>query len=63
MSLPGDFRAFIPEKFGLEVVVGTHPIPEKYYGTHRALGTWTPEEERTTLRCLLEDPRQRSAYD
>jgi predicted metal-binding protein len=57
------FCEFIPVRFGLEVVIGTHPIPEKYYRNHVALGTWTPEEERTTLRPLLGDPRERSAYD
>ena len=32
------FTEFIPAKYGLEVVVGTHPIPENYYLTHSALG-------------------------
>lgn len=30
-----DFQKFIPEKYGMKVVVGTHPIPEKYYKTHK----------------------------
>ena len=34
------FRRFIPEKYGMEVVVGTHPIPQKYYLTHAELGSW-----------------------
>ena len=33
------FRRFIPEKYGMEVVVGTHPIPQKYYLTHAQIGT------------------------
>ena len=57
------FCALIPVKFDLEVVVGTHPVPENYYRNHRALQTWTDEDERTTLRHLLADPQQRSAYD
>jgi predicted metal-binding protein len=57
------FREFIPAKFGLEVVIGTHPVPENYYRTHAALGTWTPDDERGRLHHLLADPRQRSAYD
>lgn len=57
------FREFIPAKFGLEVVIGTHPVPENYYRTHTALGTWTPDDERVRLHHLLADPRLRSAYD
>lgn len=57
------FCALIPVKFGLDVVIGTHPIPENYYRHHQALGTWTLEEERTTLEPLLADPQQRRAYD
>jgi predicted metal-binding protein len=37
------FTRFIPEKYGIEVVVGTHPIPQKYYTTHMNLGTWKGE--------------------
>jgi predicted metal-binding protein len=34
------FTRFIPEKYGIPVVVGTHPIPEKYATTHAACRTW-----------------------
>ena len=39
---PGSMRSgeFLPAKYGLEVVVGTHPIPQNYYQTHQRLGTW-----------------------
>lgn len=57
------FRAFIPEKYGMEVVVGTHPIPEKYHRTHTALGTWREDEATGDLKELLADPAVRSAYD
>ena len=30
------FRRFIPERYGMEVVVGTHPIPQKYLPDARA---------------------------
>ena len=39
-----DFQKFISEKYGLKVVIGTHPIPQKYYTTHQNLGTWKTEE-------------------
>ena len=32
------FDGFLGEKYGLEVVVGTHPIPENYYQTHQKWG-------------------------
>ena len=39
------FHDFIRDKYGIDVVIGTHPIPQKYYNTHMSLGTWTPPEE------------------
>ena len=57
------FRRFIPEKYGLEVVIGTHPIPQKYYLTHQHCGTWEGEEWQSRLRPTLTDERMRCAYD
>ena len=57
------FRELIPLKFGLDVVVGTHPIPENYFLRHQALGTWSSAELEGTLQPLLGDPAQRRAYD
>jgi predicted metal-binding protein len=34
------FEKFITEKYGLKVIFGTHPIPQKYYLQHTALKTW-----------------------
>ncbi len=31
----GYFKKYIEEKFGIKVVIGTHPIPEKYYTVHK----------------------------
>jgi len=57
------FREFIPLKFGLEVVVGTHPVPEKYQVTHLELGTWSGMTARDDLEDLLADRETRLAYD
>jgi predicted metal-binding protein len=38
------FRDFIKKAYGVEVVIGTHPIPEKYRVIHEALGTWKAPE-------------------
>ena len=57
------FKRFIEEKYGIDVVIGTHPIPEKYYKTHSALGTWEAPEWKEFLRPTLADEKTRLAYD
>ncbi|MBN2566164.1 MAG: CGGC domain-containing protein, partial [Candidatus Eisenbacteria bacterium] len=37
------FRRFLEVRHGVKVVIGTHPIPEKYLKRHTALGTWKGE--------------------
>ncbi len=56
------FKEFIEEKYGVKVVIGTHPIPEKYYTTHQALGTWT-EEWKPLIAPTLSDEETRKDYD
>lgn len=57
------FKSFIPEKFGLKVVLGTHPIPEKYVITHSALGTWDDPEWKERLKDAMRDKELRIAYN
>ena len=57
------FREFIPRKFGMEVVVGTHPIPQKYHLIHQGLGTWPEMDAQDDLKDLLTDEATRLAYD
>jgi predicted metal-binding protein len=57
------FKDFIESKFELKVVVGTHPIPEKYYDTHSKLGTWNNSECNDLLKPTLKDRAIRLAYD
>jgi predicted metal-binding protein len=57
------FCDFIPVKYGLEVVRGTHPVPQNYYLTHQELGTWASKEEQDRIRDLLADETMRLAYD
>lgn len=57
------FRDFIKEKFGLSVVIGTHPIPEKYYKIHKKLGTWESEEWEELIKPTLSEKEIRIAYD
>jgi len=57
------FQKFIPEKYGLKVVIGTHPIPQKYYLTHQELGTWNEKQWPELLEPTLSDEKTRLAYD
>jgi predicted metal-binding protein len=54
------FVDFIPRKFGIPVVVGTHPIPQHYLDTHEGL----PSRE-ILLRYpgLLATPEVRTDYE
>lgn len=57
------FKEFIREKYGLKVIIGTHPIPQKYYLTHQKLGTWNTAEWKEFIRPTLSDEKTRFAYD
>ena len=57
------FLRFIPEKYGIPVVAGTHPIPEKYRVTHEALGTWAGPQWRDLTAPTMADLTTRLAYD
>ena len=57
------FVRMIPEKFGLKVVVGTHPIPQKYYTIHQSLGTWEDPRWPELLKPTVGEESVRLAYD
>ncbi len=57
------FKDFIEDKYGLKVVIGTHPIPQKYYLTHKNLDTWNTKEWEEFIRPTLSDEKTRLAYD
>ena len=57
------FKDFIEEKYKIDVVVGTHPIPQKYYTTHTNLGTWNSPHWKDLLKPTLADEETRLAYD
>ncbi len=57
------FKKFIEEHYGLKVVVGTHPIPQKYYTTHTTLGTWKTAEWKDHISLVLCDEKTRLGYD
>jgi predicted metal-binding protein len=56
------FKSFIEQKYGVEVVIGTHPIPQSYYVTHNALGTWNSSEWKEKIKYTLTDRQTRLKY-
>jgi predicted metal-binding protein len=58
-----DFYDFIPAKYQLEVVPGTHPIPQNYYLTHQHMGTWADDQLPGYMQSILADDQIRQAYD
>jgi hypothetical protein len=57
------FKDFISEKYGVKVVVGTHPIPEKYYVTHKNLDTWNTSSLKGNIKLTLTDEKSRLSYN
>ncbi|XXJ18581.1 CGGC domain-containing protein [Desulfovibrio caledoniensis] len=57
------FKKFLEGRYGIEVVVGTHPIPQNYFDTHTRLGSWDGEQWLTVLAPAMADKAMRKAYD
>jgi predicted metal-binding protein len=58
------FITFIEKKYGLPVVVGTHPIPLKYFRMQTELPFWEDEGMRELAGELMrEDPAVKEAYN
>ena len=58
-----DFINFIETKYDLEVVLGTHPIPQKYFLMHEKLGTWKSDTWQEIIQPTLVDEELRLEYD
>ena len=57
------FKKFIETKYEMEVVIGTHPIPEKYIAPHSNLQSWKDPEWEDLLAPTLCDEKMRKEYD
>ena len=58
------FKAFIESRYGLQVVVGTHPIPLKYMEGHRPLSFWEEAGMKEIAAHLFAENRATMmAYD
>jgi predicted metal-binding protein len=51
------FKAFIESRYGLPVVVGTHPIPLKYLETHGRLPFWEESHMNEIADYLMTETR------
>ncbi|MBN1538906.1 MAG: CGGC domain-containing protein [Candidatus Thermoplasmatota archaeon] len=57
------FKEFIEKHYGVKVVIGTHPIPQKYFITHSKLGTWDGERWQTIIEPTICNEEMRKQYD
>ena len=57
------FKKFIPEKYGIKVIMGTHPVPQKYFLTHKNLNTWNDDFLLESMTNILADEKTRLNYD
>lgn len=57
------FKKFIEEKYGIKVIAGTHPVPQKYYLTHMKLNTWKDDFMMDSVENILGDEKIRLNYD
>lgn len=57
------FKAFLEKRYGVKVVIGTHPIPKKYLELHTSLGTWEDAEWQLLLGPTMADEAAREAYN
>ena len=57
------FKKFIEDKYKIKIVVGTHPIPQKYFITHKNLGTWQAGEWQEIIKPTLSNEDLRQEYN
>lgn len=57
------FKSFLEKRYGVKVVVGTHPIPKKYLEMHTLLGTWENSQWKPLVEPIICDEATRALYD
>lgn len=57
------FGDFIKTKYGMSVVMGSHPIPQKYFDIHQKLKTWDSPEFTEIIKSTLTDEKIRREYN
>lgn len=60
----GRFKQFVETVYGLPVVIGTHPIPQKYMDNHAKLPFWQELGMHDLANHLIEEAESiKSAYN
>jgi predicted metal-binding protein len=57
------FKNFLEERYGVKVVVETHPIPQKYLDMQTRLETWKDPAWEALLAPTMADEETRIAYN
>ena len=57
------FVDFLEKRFQVKVVVGTHPIPQKYLDMHTQLETWAEPAWKPLIAPTLSDAETRDDYN
>jgi predicted metal-binding protein len=57
------FKNFLEKRYNVAVVVGTHPIPQKYLDMHTNLGTWEDAVWAPLIETTMSDKATRKAYN
>ncbi|SMC71610.1 CGGC domain-containing protein [Papillibacter cinnamivorans] len=57
------FKEFIEKHYKIPVVVGTHPIPMKYYADHKNMSFWGKSMEQIAPALFSESPETMTEYN
>ena len=57
------FKDYIEKRYKIPVMVGTHPIPEKYMEPHAQLHTWDAEEWKGMTAPIMTTKEMREQYN
>ena len=57
------FVNFLKLRYEVEVILGTHPIPEKYLDMHTQLGTWVDPVWQPRMAETMTDEETRLSYN
>jgi predicted metal-binding protein len=57
------FKEFIENYYHIPVVIGTHPIPLKYFNAHKNLSFWSKMNKNAIKHLFEEDKNIMEAYD
>ena len=57
------FKSFLEKRYGVKVIVGTHPIPKKYLDIHSQMGTWEDPQWEPLIAPTMCDEATRALYD